>query len=129
MLDTNICIAAMRKSDGDLFDRLDKQKSKLCISTITLHELDHGAERAQRPDVERGRIFALTSLLEVLDFDADAANHSGQIHAALAKSGQVIGAYDMLIAGHARSLGLTVVTSNLKEFSRIEGLRCEDWLG
>lgn len=128
MLDTNICIAAMRKSDGDLFDRLDKEKSKLCISAITLHELEHGAERSQQPDVERGRIFALTSLLSVLEFSAEAARHSGNIHATLAKSGQIIGAYDMLIAGHARSLGLTVVTNNCREFARIDGLRCEDWL-
>lgn len=128
MLDSNVCIAAMRKGDGDLFDRLDRQKAKLCISTITLHELEHGAERSQRPAVERGRIFALTSLLEVLDFDAEAARQSGNIHATLAMSGQIIGSYDMQIAGHARSLDLTLVTGNLKEFTRVEGLRCEDWL-
>lgn len=128
MLDTNICIAAMRKSDGELFDRLDKHGAELCISTVTLHELVHGAERAQNPEAEQGRVFAMTSLLQVVEFDAEAASQSGKIHAALAKSGSLIGAYDMLIAGHARSLGLTLVTHNLKEFSRVEGLRCEDWL-
>ena len=128
MLDSNVCIAAMRATDSALFDRFEKAKGKICITTVVLHELLHGAERSQRPDHQRGRIDALTSLLKVLDFDADAASHSGQIHATLAKSGQIIGAYDMLIAGHARSRGLTVVTNNLKEFTRVDGLRCEDWL-
>lgn len=128
MLDANVCIAAMRAQDGSLFARLEKNRNKLCISTIVMHELKHGAERSSRPEHQFGRVLALTSLLEILDFDAAAASHSGNIHATLAKSGNVIGAYDMLIAGHARSLGLIVVTNNLKEFSRIEGLRCEDWL-
>lgn len=128
MLDSNICIAAMRNSGGALFDRLEKDKAKLCISTVTLHELVHGAERSQRPEEEQGRVSAMTSLLKVLEFDAVAAAHSGNIHASLAKAGQIIGAYDMLIAGHARSLGLIVVTNNLREFTRVEGLRCEDWL-
>ena len=71
----------------------------------------------------------MASRLAVLDFDAEAASHSGSIHATLAKTGSLIGAYDMLIAGHARSLGLVIVTNNLREFSRVDGLRCEDWLG
>jgi tRNA(fMet)-specific endonuclease VapC len=128
MLDSNICIAAMRRSGGELFDRLEKDKSRLCISTVTLHELVHGAERSLRAEEEQGRVFAMTSLLQVLDFDAEAANHSGRIHAKLAQSGSLIGAYDILIAGHARSVDLILVTHNLKEFSRVEGLRCEDWL-
>lgn len=128
MLDSNVCIAAMRALDGVLFGRFEQEKGTLCISTVTLHELLHGAERSRRPEYQRGRVLALTSLLKVLDFDADAASHSGTIHATLAKSGQIIGAYDMLIAGHARSLDLTVVTNNLKEFTRVVGLHCEDWL-
>lgn len=128
MLDSNVCIVAMRANGGRLFDRLDKNKSTLCISTVVLHELLHGAARSQRPEHQRGRVLALTSLLKVLDFDAEAASHSGRIHATLAKAGNIIGAYDMLIAGHARSLGLIVVTNNLKDFTRVEGLRCEDWL-
>lgn len=128
MLDTNICIAAMRKGEGELFDRLDKHRAKLCISTVTLHELVHGAERSKKPEVEQGRVFSMTALLTVLNFDAAAASQSGKIHATLAQSGSLIGAYDMLIAGHALSLDLTLVTHNLKEFTRVDGLRCEDWL-
>lgn len=127
MLDSNVCIAAMRASDSRLFERFEQHKSQLCMSTVALHELIHGAEKSQRPDHQHGRIAALTSLLEVLEFDANAARHSGQIHAMLSRAGKVIGAYDMLIAGHARSRNLTVVTNNLKEFTRVPGLLCEDW--
>ena len=63
-----------------------------------------------------------------MNFDGDAAIHAGEIRADLRKRGQMIGGYDLLIAGHARSLGLTVVTSNMGEFTRVDGLRCEDWL-
>jgi tRNA(fMet)-specific endonuclease VapC len=66
--------------------------------------------------------------LEVLPFDATAADHAAEISAALERKGAVIGAYDLLIAGHARSRSSTVVTGNLKELDRVEGLRCEDWL-
>lgn len=65
--------------------------------------------------------------LEVLDFDDDAAAHAGEIRADLERQGSPIGSYDLLIAGHARSRGLVVVTGNLAEFRRVEGLRCEDW--
>lgn len=66
--------------------------------------------------------------LGVLPFDADAAAHSAEIGTALERSGPVIGAYEPPIAGHARSRGWVVVTGNLGEFGRVEGLRCEDWL-
>ena len=65
---------------------------------------------------------------DVLPFDDEAADHAAQIRAVLANVGRTIGAYDVLIAGHARSRGLTVVTGNPGEFARVEGLRCEDWL-
>lgn len=66
--------------------------------------------------------------LEVLAFDEAAADHAADIRAELERKGQAIGAYDVLIAGHARSRGLMVVTGKLREFVRVEGLRCEDWL-
>jgi tRNA(fMet)-specific endonuclease VapC len=128
MLDTNICIQLMRYSDDDLLARLDGHEDEICISTVTWHELAHGADKSKRPEHQRTLMTNLAAGLEVLDFDRQAADHSGSIHAMLAKQGQVIGAYDMLIAGHARSRGLTIVTNNLREFTRVEGLRCEDWL-
>ena len=128
MLDTNLCIHVMRNPDSPVRDRFKAHTGELCISMITLHELIHGADKSQRPEFQRELTMDLVSRLEVLNFDAEAANHSGNIHATLAKAGAIIGAYDMLIAGHARSLGLTIVTNNSREFSRVDGLRCEDWL-
>ncbi len=128
MLDTNLCVHVLRHSDSPVAARFKSNSGSLCISAITLHELLHGAECSRRPDFQRDLVEDLTSRLEVLDFNANAANHSGNIHTTLAAAGQTIGAYDMLIAGHARSLGLVVVTGNLKEFTRVDGLRCEDWL-
>lgn len=127
MLDTNVCIHLLRGRGGPLRTRFAEQAAVSCISTVTYHELVHGAARAHDPHFERTRVDELAAGLEVLDFDAEAASHSGDIHASLARTGQVIGAYDMLIAGHARSLGLKVITANIREFGRVDGLRCEDW--
>lgn len=127
MLDTNVCIHVMRHPDSPIVAHFNANKTALCISTITLHELIYGAEKSARPEHHRDLTIDLISRLEVLQFDAGAADHSGDIHATLAKSGSLIGAYDMLIAGHARSLGLTVITHNMRGFSRVDGLLCEDW--
>lgn len=128
MLDTNLCIHVMRKPQSATAERFKQHIGAMGLSTITLHELYHGAEKSARPAFQRQLTDQLVSGLEVLEFDAEAAEHSGEIHATLAKAGQIIGAYDMLIAGHARSRGLTIVTNNMREFSRVDGLRCEDWL-
>lgn len=128
MLDTNLCIHVIRQPDSPAKEKFQRHAGELAISTVTWHELVHGAERSRRPDYQLQIASDLASRLEVLAFDRPAADHSGHIHAALAKSGQVIGAYDMLIAGHARSLGLTVVTNNLREFERVDGLLCESWV-
>ncbi len=128
MLDSNVCIHVLRNPGSPIAAKFKINADGLCISTVTLHELLHGAERSLRPVYQRELTEELTSRLDVMEFDDLAAHHSGNIHATLSKQGQVIGAYDMLIAGHARSLGLTVVTNNLREFTRVDGLRCEDWL-
>ena len=128
MLDTNLCIQVIRRPQSATAERFKQHIGAMCVSTITLHELHHGSEKSARPAFQRQLTDQLVSGLEVLEFDGAAAEHSGEIHATLAKAGQIIGAYDMLIAGHARSRGLTVVTNNLREFLRVEGLRCEDWL-
>jgi tRNA(fMet)-specific endonuclease VapC len=128
MLDTNVCIHLMRTEGSPLLERLDAHEGEICISAVTWHELNLGAEKSRHPARERDLMERLAAGLTILDFDTSAADHSGEIHAHLAKAGQVIGAYDMLIAGHARSRGLVVVTKNLREFSRVDGLRCEDWL-
>lgn len=93
-----------------------------------LTELLHGAAKSARPVDNRTAVERFAARLKVLPFDAEAAAHAGEIRAALEREGRQIGAYDALIAGHARSRGLVVVTGNLREFERVEGLRCEDWL-
>ena len=128
MLDTNVCVMVMRTPGGHVADRFKANAGTMCISTITLHELRYGADKSNRPAHQHEKVDNLVSRLEVLKFDDDAADQSGEINAYLARKGQIIGAYDMLIAGHARSRGLIVVTNNLREFTRVDGLRCEDWL-
>jgi tRNA(fMet)-specific endonuclease VapC len=129
MLDTNLCIRVLRERPASLRNRFNTETAGLCISTIVLTELLHGAEKSARPVENRNKVERFVARLEVLAFDADAAAHAGNIRAVLEGEGRAIGGYDVLIAGHARSRGLVVVTGNLREFERVEGLRAEDWLG
>jgi tRNA(fMet)-specific endonuclease VapC len=128
LLDTNLCILVLRDHPPMLRDRFNNEADGLCISTIVLTELLHGAAKSARPDHNRHEVERFAARLEVLPFDAGAADHAADIRANLERRGQTIGGYDLLIAGHARSRGLVVVTGNLGEFNRVEGLRCEDWL-
>jgi tRNA(fMet)-specific endonuclease VapC len=128
MLDTNICIYVVKDYPATLRERFNRLAEQLCISTVTLAELHYGAEKSARrlDNLEAIRQFA--ARLEVLPFSAAAAVHYGEIRAALERAGAPAGAYDMLIAGHARSEGLTVVTNNLREFERMPGVRTENWV-
>jgi tRNA(fMet)-specific endonuclease VapC len=128
MLDTNHCIRVLRDRPAGLRDRSNREADALCLSTIVLTELLVGAEKSARPAENRREINRFTARLAVLPFDDAAAAHAAEIRSDLEHRGQPIGGYDMLIAGHARSRGLIVVTGNLREFSRVEGLRAEDWL-
>ncbi|MES2724283.1 MAG: tRNA(fMet)-specific endonuclease VapC [Pseudomonadota bacterium] len=128
MLDTNLCIRVLRDRPQGLRDRFNLNADALCISTIVLTELLHGAAKSARPEHNRGEVERFTAKLEVLGFDVAAADHAADIRAVLERSGKTIGGYDLLIAGHARSRGLIVVTGDLDEFRRVEGLRSEDWL-
>jgi len=129
MLDTNLCIRVLRDRPPALQARFNAEVDGLCISTIVLTELLHGAEKSARPEENRRKVERFAARLEVLEFDAEAAAHAGNIRAVLEREGRAIGGYDVLIAGHARSRGLVVVTGNLREFARVEGLRVEDWVG
>jgi len=127
MLDTNVCIRVLRDRPAWARRRFNETADTLCISTIVLTELLHGAAKSARPVENRRAVEEFAGRLEVLAFDDGAAGHAGEIRAELAKRGEGIGAYDVLIAGNARSRGLVLVTGNLREFGRGEGLRCEDW--
>jgi tRNA(fMet)-specific endonuclease VapC len=128
MLDTNFCIRVLRDRPQNLRERFNSEADGLCISTIILTELLHGAAKSDRPAFNRTKVEQFAERLEVLTFGPEAADHAADIRADLERKGTPIGGYDVLIAGHARSKGLVVVTGNLGEFSRVEGLRCEDWL-
>jgi tRNA(fMet)-specific endonuclease VapC len=128
MLDTNLCIRVLRDRPQSIRARFNAEADGLSISTIVLTELLHGAVKSARPMENRTEVERFAARLEVLDFDADAAAHAGDIRSTLEREGRPIGGYDVLIAGHARSRGLIVVTGNLGEFSRVDGLRCEDWM-
>ena len=91
-------------------------------------ELVYGPERSADPEQNLRVLEGFAARLDVLSYGTDAATHTGQIRAELAATGTPIGPYDHMIAGHARSLGLIVVTNNVKEFTRVEGLRVDNWV-
>jgi len=128
MLDTNLCIRVLRDRPVGLRERFNAEAASLCISMITLAELFYGAEKSAKPVENRNQVEAFAARLELLPFDIAAAAHFADIRADLERKGRVIGPYDLMIAGHARSRGLVVITGNLGEFRRVEGLRSEDWL-
>lgn len=128
MLDTNICIYAIKhKPEAVIRNFMLHDPDEMCISSITYAELMHGVEKSQAVEKNRLAMSLFLSPLTILDFDSDAAEEYGKVRANLEQRGTPIGPMDMLIAGHARSKGLIVVTNNTREFMRVEGLRVEDW--
>lgn len=127
MLDTNICIFTVKNRPQQVREAFNRHHGQLCISSISLMELIYGAERSAMPERNLSVIEGFSARLEVLNYDQAAATHTGQLRAEFARSGTPIGPYDQLIAGHARSQGLILVTNNRREFDRVPGLRVEDW--
>ncbi len=128
LLDTNICIYIIKKQPVKVFNRLRKYSiGDVAISSITVAELEYGAAKSSRPEQNRNALIAFLSPLEILSFDDLAALHYGDIRSYLEKTGKTIGSMDMLIAAHARSIPLILVTNNTNEFSRVPELRVEYW--
>ena len=128
MLDTNICIYVIKHKPEKVFQKLQTiHPEDVCISSVTYAELVHGVEKSIAVEKNRLALSMLLANMEILDFDAGAADCYGKIRAGLEKKGTPIGPLDMMIAGHAQSLGYTVVTNNVKEFSRVSALRIENW--
>ncbi len=127
MLDSNVCIRAMRSGGEAVRAWLAEMSDTLCLSTIVVHELLVGAELSARAAFHRQLVGDLTALLDVRPFDAAAAGHAAAIRADLQRRGAVIGGNDLLIAGHARSLGLRLVTADTGDFGRVTGLSAADW--
>ena len=128
LLDTNIVIYTMKNRPTKVRDQFMLHDGRMAISSVTLGELVYGAERSSQPDRNLKDIESLLSRMEVLQFDDVAAYHFGQLRADLYNRGLPIGPYDMMIAGHARSRGLILVTNNVAEFERVPGLRIENWV-
>ncbi len=128
MLDTNICIYVMRKRSLNLLEKFNSLAEQLCISSITFGELHYGAEKSARRAANLISLEHFVGRLDVLAFDAKAAMHYGQLRAELQRAGTPCGTHDMQIGGHARSEGLIVVTNNVREFSRMPGVRTENWV-
>lgn len=128
MLDTNICIYAIKHKPENVIQRfLQHDPEEMCISAVTYAELMHGVEKSMAVQKNRIAIAMFLSPITVLDFHAQAAEEYGKIRAELERKGTPIGSMDLLIAGHARSEGLILVTNNTREFKRVEGLQVEDW--
>lgn len=128
LLDTNICIYIAKRKPEPVLSRLEQMRpGDLGMSVVTYLELVYGAWKSRQLEASLAKIEQLQRIIPVQPLDASAARHYGRLRAELEQKGAAIGAYDLLIAAHALSLGLTLVTNNLREFSRVPGLRVENW--
>ncbi len=128
LLDTNIVIYVLKRRPAEVLSTFNANASRMAISSITVAELLHGAEKSSRVSENLSVIEDFCSRLQVLSYGAKAAQHYGAIRAALEKIGQPIGVNDLQIAGHARSEGLVLVTNNMSEFARVPALELENWV-
>ena len=128
MLDTDTCPYIMKRSNHALLKHLSKTPvNDVCISVITKSELLYGVEVSLRRQQDEAALNGFLRYVEVLDFADEAARHYAEIRAHLKSGGTMIGANDLFIAAHARSLGLTLVTNNTREFRRVPKLLIENW--
>ncbi len=128
LLDTHIVIYVLKRRPVEVLSTFNVNASRMAISSMTLAELLHGAEKSSRVNENLAAIEDFCSRLEVLPYGPKAAQHDGVIRAALEKLGQPIGVNDMHIAAHARSEGLVLVTNNMGEFARVPALEAENWV-
>ena len=127
LLDTNIAIYVIKRRPLAALALFNEHAGHMAISAITLAELLHGAEKSNQPTRSLAVVEDFCSRLEVLAYGPKAAQHYGNIRAALEKKGLPIGVNDLHIAAHARSEGLTLVSNNLREFERVEALQLANW--
>ena len=128
MLDTNIVIYVIKRRPVEVLEVFNAHAGQMCISSITLAELLHGVEKSSMITKNLRKVEDFVSRLEVLPYENTAASHYGDIRTNLEKKGTVIGVNDLHIAAHARSEGLVLVSNNVREFERVEGLRLENWI-
>lgn len=126
LLDTDISIYIIKRKPIEARRMFNIYSGEIGISTITLGELYFGAEKSKKRRTNMTNIEGFVGRLEVFDYDTAAAYQFGQLRLELKANS--IGPYDLMIAAHARSLGLTLVTNNIREFKRVDGLRVENWI-
>jgi len=128
MLDTDICSYVMKRSNQTLLEKLATVPlADICMSVVTKAELLYGVRVSPHPVRDGGALQGLLTFVEVLEFPEGSAEHYADIRADLEGRGEMIGANDLFIAAHARSLGLTLITNNTAEFSRVAELALENW--
>lgn len=126
LLDANAVIDLLNEPAGAIVRRVRQHEPvEVGISAIVVHELYYGAFRSRRQQHNLGLVDGLR--FDVVDFDQEDARYAGEIRAVLAKQGPPIGSYDVLIAGQAKARDLILVTANLEEFRRVDGLQLENW--
>jgi len=129
LLDTNICIYIIKKKPSDVLKTLKKKsKNDIYISSITIAELEYGVAKSQFPEKNKIALIEFLSIFNILPFDDTDAVNFGIIKSELEKKGQIIGPMDLLLAAQAKTKKLILVTNNVKEFERIEGLKIENWV-
>jgi tRNA(fMet)-specific endonuclease VapC len=129
MLDTNIIAYIKNNRPESVLKRFQKlEPSDVCISSITMAEIEYGICHSSNPERNRAAFLLFMSYIEVLDFDVNAAREYGKIRQDLTAKGTPIGSNDLLIAAHAKSRRLILVTNNTGEFERVEGLQVENWV-
>lgn len=130
LLDTNICIYALKNRPPEVLTRLRSiRRTDIALSVITVLELRQGAEKSQQSAATHATLDHFLSPLRILPFDESAALSAARIRAHLERQGRPIGDLDSLIAAHALSQDLVLVTNNLREFERVPDLQCENWVG
>lgn len=128
LLDTDICVYIARRKPGTIRARWEgMQVGELGMSVVTCLELVYGAIKSEQPEANLARVEELRENIPVVPLDAGVAKAYGRMRKTLEKKGTPIGPHDLVIAAHAVGLGLTLVTSNVREFARVEGLRVENW--
>lgn len=128
LLDTNVCVDYLNRRYASVVERIQASSPEdICLSSVVIAELRYGADKSERSLENHGKIDVLVNELVCVDFDAEAAAAFGRIRWELEQRGEPIGPYDMLIAAHAVSLGLVLVSDNLRELRRVPGLAVENW--
>ena len=129
LLDTNICIYIIKRKPLYVFEKFETlTPGTVGVSSITVAELLYGVSKSSFPDKNHDALQQFLVPIEIIEFDYEAAEYYGKLRSRLEKMGKPIGPLDMLIGAHALSLNVPLITNNLKEFNRIEGLQTENWI-